>query len=63
MEKLQKLIGDVLEITYGKYGARWRRELYETDRVKYHILLSEGSFYDRVHKAELEGKNKQSLGE
>ena len=56
MEKLQGLINEVLEITYGKYGAMWRKNLYENDRVRFHILLAEGSLYDRIHQAELEGE-------
>ncbi len=56
MEKLHSLINEVLEITYGKYGAQWRKDLYENNRVKYHTLLSEGNWYEHVHNAELEGE-------
>ena len=53
MEKLQRLIEKTLEITYGKHGTLWRRKIYETDRVKYHILLSEGRLYEQIRQAEL----------
>ncbi len=52
MEKLQTLIREVTEITYGKEGARLRKQLYTADRVRYHILLSEGTLYEQIHEAE-----------
>ena len=59
MEKLQALIRTVMEITYGKNGAHWRNVLYETDRVTYHLLRSEGTLYERIHEEELKSrKNK-----
>ena len=51
MEKLQTLIREVTEITYGEEGARLREQLYAADRVRYHILLSEGSLYEQIHQA------------
>ena len=57
MEKLQELIREVTEITYGKEGARLRKQLYAADRVRYHILLSEGTLYERIHEAERKGGN------
>ncbi len=51
MEKLQTLIREVKEITYGREGARLREQLYAADRVRYHILLSEGSLYEQIHQA------------
>lgn len=59
MEKLRSLVNEVLEITYGKHGMRWREQLYETDRVTYHILLSEGSLYERIHEEELAGQREE----
>ena len=59
MEKLRSLVSEVLEITYGKYGMRWREQLYETDRVTYHIMVSEGSLYERIHKEELAGQREE----
>ena len=51
VEKLQTLIREVKEITYGREGARLREQLYAADRVRYHILLSEGSLYEQIHQA------------
>ena len=51
VEKLQELIREVTEITYGRDGARLREQLYAADRVRYHILLSEGSLYEQIHQA------------
>ena len=56
MEKLHSLINEVLEITYGKYGAQWRKDLYKNDKIKYYTLLSEGNWYEQIHNAELEGE-------
>ena len=56
MEKLHSLINEVLEITYGKYGAQWRNDLYKNDKIKYYTLLSEGNWYEQIHNAELEGE-------
>ena len=56
MEKLHSLINEVLEITYGKYGAQWRNDLYKNDKIKYYTLLSEGNWYEHIHNAELEGE-------
>ena len=59
MKKLCSLIEEVKEITYGKGGARWRNSLYETDRMTYHLLRSDGSLYEKIHEEELKSrKNK-----
>ncbi|MBR1483848.1 MAG: hypothetical protein IJ598_12915 [Ruminococcus sp.] len=57
MDKLQTLIREVTEITYGKEGARLRKQLYTADRVRYHILLSEGALYEWIRKTERKGGN------
>ena len=56
MEKLQQLIKEATIITYGEQGALRRQQLIETDRVQYHILLSEGNLYERIQQAEPEGR-------
>ena len=57
MEKLQQLIKEATIITYGEQGALRRQQLIETDRVQYHILLSEGNLYERIQQAEPEGES------
>ena len=57
MERLKKLISEAIIITYGEQGALRRQQLIETDRVQYHILLSEGNLYERIHQAEPEGES------
>lgn len=56
MEKLQALIREVTEITYGKDGARLREQLYAADRVRYHLLLSEGTLYEQIHAEAQKGE-------
>lgn len=60
MEKLQKLIKEAIIITYGEQGALRRQQLIETDRVQYHILLSEGSLYERIQQAEPDGEKRMT---
>ena len=57
MERLKKLISEAIIITYGEQGALRRQQLIETDRVQYHILLSEGNLYERIQQAEPEGES------
>ena len=56
MEKLQALIREVTEITYGKNGALLRKCLYDADRVRYHLLLSEGTLYEQIHAEAQKGE-------
>ncbi len=58
MEKLQELIEQVLEITYGAHGAAYRKNLIETDKEKYYILKASGKLYEHIREKELEGENK-----
>ncbi len=57
MEKLQQLIKEATIITYGEQGTLRRQQLIETDRVQYHILLSEGNLYEHIQQAEPEGES------
>lgn len=60
MEKLKKLISEAIIITYGEQGALRRQQLIETNTVQYHILLSEGKLYERIHQAEPEGEKRMT---
>lgn len=57
MEKLQSLIKDVLEITYGKYGTQYRKHLIENDTERYYTLIASGELYDRIAEKEREGEH------
>ena len=59
MEKLQQLIKEATIITYGEQGALRRQQLIETNTVQYHILLSEGKLYERIHEEELAGQREE----
>ena len=59
MEKLQSLIKDVLEITYGKYGAQYRKHLIENDTQSYYTLMVSGELYDRIAEKDREGEHKE----
>lgn len=54
MEKLQSLIKEVLEITYGKYGAQYRKQLIETNSEQYYILRASGELYKQIKLKDLE---------
>lgn len=53
-KKLQDLIDEVLEITYGKYGAKYRQYLIENDAERYYILKASGELYEHILAKDLE---------
>jgi len=57
---LQNLIKEVLEITYGVYGAQYRKHLIETDKDQYYMLKASGELYELITIKDLEGE-KESL--
>ena len=54
MEKLYQLIDEVLEITYGKYGAEYRRQLIEINPEQYYILKASGELFEHITVKNLE---------
>ena len=54
MEKLKELINEVLEITYGKYGAQYRAQLIESDPEQYYILKASGELFEKIKDKDLE---------
>lgn len=61
MEKLQSLIKEVLEITYGKYGTQYRKQLIENDTEHYYTLIASGELYDRVAEMDREGEREEQI--
>lgn len=59
MEKLQSLIKDVLEITYGKYGTQYRKHLIENDTERYYTLIASGELYEYIAQKDREGEHKE----
>lgn len=51
---LQDLIDEVLKITYGKYGAKYRQNLIENDAERYYILKASGELYEHIIAKDLE---------
>lgn len=61
MEKLQSLIKEVLEITYGKYGTQYRKHLIENDTERYYIFKASGELYDHIAEMDREGEREEQI--
>lgn len=58
---LQDLIDEVLKITYGKYGAKYRQYLIENDAERYYILKASGELYNHIAKKNREGEYEKQV--
>lgn len=61
MEKLQSLIKEVLEITYGKYGTQYRKHLIEDDTERYYTLIASSELYDSIAEKDREGEREGQI--
>lgn len=61
MGKLQSLIKDVLEITYGKYGTQYRKHLIENDTERYYTLIASGELYDHIAEMDRESEREEQV--
>ncbi|MCH5296410.1 MAG: hypothetical protein J1E85_01945 [Ruminococcus sp.] len=59
IKTLQDLIDEVLEITYGHYGAQYRKHLIEIDTERYYILKASGKLYDHIAEKDREGEREE----
>ena len=56
-DKFYDCINKTEAIAYGYWGATWRNYLYETDPVKYYIMISENRLYLRIMEVQIDAQS------
>lgn len=53
---IKSIFTEALVLTYGKWGALYRRYLVSNNKELYYILLSSGELYDRIAQVDLKAE-------